>query len=448
MMKRIFLYLIILVGLCACSDDDSFTTSRSALLTFSVDTVKLDTVFSTVGSSTYTFWAYNHGSKGVRIPRVYLKQRNQTGFRVNVDGSYLDNSLGSQISDLEVRRGDSIRVLVELTAPLNAQDVAQQVKDDLVFQLESGVEQQVCLTGYAWDAIPLRNLRVSNDTLIESKKPIVVYGDIVVDTTATLTIRHTQLFFHDMAGITVYGRLLTDSVLMRGDRMDHMFDYLPYDRVSGQWGGISIGGSSTGNELYRTELRSGMYGIRCDSALLDADNRRLYMEQCVVHNCKGHGLELYNACVGVVDCQISNTLGDCVVAYGGLVDLNGCTLAQFYPFSADRGVSLRFLNQYDGADYPLKKLSCTNSILTGYEENEVVKVAAADTTVTFDYAFDTCLLRTPADSVDQRFKNIVWEKPSDEIQGKKHFVLIDEKNFKYDFHLDSLSTAKGMGCYR
>jgi hypothetical protein len=111
-------------------------------------------------------------------------------------------------------------------------------------------------------------------------------------------------------------------------------------------------------------------------------------------------------------------------------------------------VSLRFLNQYDGADYPLKKLSCTNSILTGYEENEVVKVAAADTTVTFDYAFDTCLLRTPADSVDQRFKNIVWEKPSDEIQGKKHFVLIDEKNFKYDFHLDSLSTAKGMGCYR
>ena len=56
-MKRIFLYLIIYIGIfTACSDDDSFTTSRNDLLTFSVDTVKMDTVFSNVGSRTYSFW--------------------------------------------------------------------------------------------------------------------------------------------------------------------------------------------------------------------------------------------------------------------------------------------------------------------------------------------------------------------------------------------------------
>ena len=59
------------------------------------------------------------------------------------------------------------------------------------------------------------------------------------------------------------------------------------------------------------------------------------------------------------------------------------------------------------------------------------------------------LLRTPkvetADSV--RFSDIIWESPKDSIQGARQFRLIDEENFIYDFHLDSLSTAKGLGCY-
>jgi hypothetical protein len=46
-----------------------------------------------------------------------------------------------------------------------------------------------------------------------------------------------------------------------------------------------------------------------------------------------------------------------------------------------------------------------------------------------------------------RFREIIWETPKDSIQGKQHFVLVDEKNLRYDFHLDSLSTAQGLGCY-
>jgi hypothetical protein len=45
------------------------------------------------------------------------------------------------------------------------------------------------------------------------------------------------------------------------------------------------------------------------------------------------------------------------------------------------------------------------------------------------------------------FHRIVWETPEDSVQGKQHFKLIDEENLDYDFHLDSLSTAQGMGCY-
>lgn len=171
------------------------------------------------------------------------------------------------------------------------------------------------------------------------------------------------------------------------------------------------------------------------------------MERCIVHNSSGHGLELYNAYVGIKDCQITNNQGDCVLAYGGAVLMDGCTIAQFYPFVADHGVALRFFNSYQGLAYPLEILSCQNSILTGYADDELMGTQErADTS--YNYVFEKCLLRTPEVNDTTHFKNIIWEKSTDEIQGKKQFVLIDETNLKYDFHLDSLSTAKGLGCYR
>ena len=72
----------------------------------------------------------------------------------------------------------------------------------------------------------------------------------------------------------------------------------------------------------------------------------------------------------------------------------------------------------------------------------------ADSVNAFNYKFSNCLLRTPAvDDDTVSFKQILWETPKDTIQGKKHFVKIDEENLDYDFHLDSLSTAWGKGCY-
>ena len=446
-MKRIFFYLCLMAAVVACNDNDSFTTDRSARLTFSKDTVRLDTVFSGVGSSCYTVWVYNRSTDGIRLPKVYLKQGNQTGFRVNVDGTYLDNSTGSVATGLEVRKDDSIRVFIELTPVMNKQNAAQFVSDEIVFQHESGVEQRLRLEAYAWDAVSLHSLMIKKDTLIQSEKPVIVYGGITVDTTATLTIKNTTLYFHDKSGLNIYGKLLADSVTMRGDRLDHMFAYLTYDRISGQWDGVRFYGSSFGNVLKNTEIRSSMFGIRCDSAKVDASNQRLYMERCIVHNCKGNGVELHNSYVGIKDCQITNTLGDCVLAYGGAVLIDGCTIAQFYPFSANRGVGLRFNNQYNSYAYPLELMSVENSILTGYANDELMGTQG-NADHAFVYSFSNCLLRTPEVNDTTHFKKIIWEKSTDQINGKKHFVKIDETNFIYDFRLDSLSPAKGLGCYR
>lgn len=446
MIRRILFFFSIIMTLVGC-EDDVFTTSTSARLSFSVDSLKMDTVFSTMGSRTYDFWVYNRNNDGIRLQSVRLSKGNQTGFRVNVDGAYLDNSIGSVVTELEVRGGDSIRVFVELTAPENGMLEPQLVEDRLVFKLENGVEQPLVLQGHTWDAVEMCNVVVHQDTLIESKKPIIVYGGLKVDSAATLTIRNTTLYFHEGPGLEVYGRLLTDSVVMRGDRLDHMFDYLPYDRVSGQWGndgGVVFRSSSTRNVLRHTEIRnSGKYGICCDSATYTEHVRRLDLDHCVIHNCKGAGVVSYNSNIRLRYCQLSNTQGDCLAVYGGKADVNRCTFAQFYPFVGGRGAALRFSNIL-----PLYGMNCDSSIVTGYDEDVVMGVVV-DTLKTYNFQFSNTLLRTPyEEGVDTLlFRNVKWESPKDSIQGKKHFKLIDEDNLKYDFHLDSISPVQGWGCY-
>lgn len=448
-MKRIFYVLIALILFVACTDDDNFSMSNGLRLSFTTDTVYMDTVFSRTPSSTYAFWVHNDNNEGIRLSSVHLNRRNQTGFRVNVDGSYLDNTLGSQINNLEVRRNDSILVFVELTSSETSQKDPTLIEDDLVFTLESGVQQKVNLRAWSWDAVKYDQLIVTRDSVIESASPIIIYKGLKIQEGVTLTIRHTTLYFHDQAGIDVYGNLVTDSCMMRGDRLDRMFDYLPYDRVSGQWKGIHFYESSAQNSLSHTEIRNAEDAIVLDSAKLDTMQVRLSMTRCVVHNAKGNGLEAVNAHISLHDCQFSNTWGDCVSIIGGIADVSYCTLAQFYPFNADRGAALRFTNYRGDTDIPLLRLHCEGSIVTGYDE-DVVMGAVRDTITAFEYQFVKTLLRTPkvetADSI--RFSGILWETPKDSIQGKKHFKTIDEDNLYYDFHLDSLSTAQGMGCYR
>ena len=447
-MKRIFYILFTIILFVACKDDDNFGVSNGLRLSFANDTVCLDTVFSRTPSSTYAFWVHNKNDEGIRLSDIHLKRRNQTGFRVNVDGSYLDNTLGSQVSNLEIRRNDSILVFVELTSSENSQQDPQLVEDDLLFTLESGVQQKVNLRAWSWDAVKYDNLLVTQDSVIESTTPIIIYKGLTICEGVTLTIRNTMLYFHDQAGIEAYGNLVTDSCLMRGDRLDRMFDYLPYDRVSGQWKGIHFHESSAKNRLSRTEIRNAGNAIILDSARLDTTQVRLSMTQCIVHNAKGHGLEAVNAFISLRDCQFTNTWGDCVSVIGGVADISYCTLAQFYPFNANRGAALRFSNYRDETDIPLYRLCCEGSIVTGYDDDVLIG-GIRDTIAAFNYRFIKTLLRTPkvesADSV--RFSDVLWETPKDSIQGIKHFKIIDEKNLYYDFHLDSLSTAQGLGCY-
>ena len=116
-----------------------------------------------------------------------------------------------------------------------------------------------------------------------------------------------------------------------------------------------------------------------------------------------------------------------------------CTIAQFYPYDANRGAALRFGNS---PEHPLYNFNCYNSLVTGYADDVVM--SEADTTTNYAFFFDHCILRTPAVDDSVNIKDVIWENPEDTLgTGEKHFRLIDIDLIKYDFRLDSMSIAIG-----
>lgn len=440
--------LLVMVGMAlglmsSCSDDESFSTSSSHLLSFSADTVNMDTVFSTVPSAHKSLWVYNRSGDGLRCRSVRLERGARSGFRVNVNGQYLSESMGYSLTGLEVRNKDSVRVFVEVTPPVNNGNAPQLNDDNLVFTLESGVEQKINLKSYSWDAVMMRDVHVTQNRTISSEgKPIVVYGGITVEEGVVLTIAEgTVLYFHNDAGIHVRGSLKTEgtaarNVVLRGDRIDRMFSYLPYDYVPGQWKGIRFYDTSKDNVLTYTDIHGAYDGVVVESQ--DVVPMRLTLENVTIHNCQGYGLMADNARIVAGNTQVTNTLKDCVLLNGGDVTMNNCTLAQFYPFDSNRGVALRFT-----ATHPLTNLSVSNSLITGYADNMLSADSGKEGTV-FNYLISNSILRQSKieKAEEAHFKDVVFEDVKDTKQGgDKHFARIDTDSLRYDFRLKATSLA-------
>ncbi|MDO5447680.1 MAG: right-handed parallel beta-helix repeat-containing protein, partial [Prevotellaceae bacterium] len=388
-MKKILFYLlstIFTATIVGCEDNDSCELNKSNLLTFESDTITLDTVFTKTSSSTKSFWVFNDSESGIRLSNVRLQSGNQSGFRVNVDGTALVASTGYQTSDIEIRKGDSIRVFVEVLPPKNATPDFTKLEDKLIFTHESGNVQAITLTATSINAEKMTDVVITQDTQLGGETPIVIFGSITVKEAATLTIKPgTTLYFHDSAGIDVYGKLIANGtqdkfITLRGDRLDRMFPYLPYNNLSGQWKGIHFYESSYDNEISFADIHSAYDAIVCDSS--DTKKGKLMMQNTIVHNSEGYGVKLTNCAVGFFNCQFTNALSNCIYVCGGDVTINNCTIAQFYALNSS-GYALLFTNTNEGISYPLTNMTVYNSIITGLKDDEIL--GSGDTLSTYNY---------------------------------------------------------------
>ena len=95
-MKRKKGFLYILIGgmatafMVSCADDESFSSSRTDLLSFSTDTVSLDTTFSNVPTPTRSFWVY----RGIvfvcswNLPRTSNIRMNRSWWKITCSFSW------------------------------------------------------------------------------------------------------------------------------------------------------------------------------------------------------------------------------------------------------------------------------------------------------------------------------------------------------------------------
>src|SRR5690606_10019580 len=130
--------------------NDFETVPSSGNLTFSKDTVYLDTVFSNIGSSTYTLKVYNNSKDDIHIPSLRLAQGESSHYRLNVDGMP-----GKVFQNVQVLAKDSIFIFIETTFDINSLPASANeflYTDQLVF--DSGAkEQKVELVTLIRDAI-------------------------------------------------------------------------------------------------------------------------------------------------------------------------------------------------------------------------------------------------------------------------------------------------------
>lgn len=433
-----FIYLllaVLLLPIVACEDLDDYSSDPNHRLSFSHDTLKLDTVLTGIPTSTYELKIYNRNKKSLIISSITLADAGKSGFRVNVDGRK-----GSQFQNIEIAGKDSLYVFVEATLSPQQHNVAALIRDSLVFNL-NGINQDVKLWAYAQDAITFRGKVIRQDTLITAEYPILIYDSLSVARDACLTLAAgTRLYFHNQAGLSVHGKLiakgaLSNPVIFRGDRTDHLFPHLPYDRLPGQWEGVRFHSTSYSNQLTYIDIHGSKYGIRCDSSA--TDQPKLTLEHSILRQISGNALELTSCQAVIGNCEISNAGNYCVSLLGGDYTFTHCTLANYFSWNTRKGVALQMSNERNETTYPLTAASFRNCLIAGSSRDEIHGERSENQDIPFNYYFSHSLINSIPEENEQ-IVNVNWDKDD-------HFLLLDSQTQQYNFELDKSSKAIDWG---
>lgn len=427
--------------------DEKISADPGLKLAFSKDTLLFDTVFTTIGSSTSKIKVYNPNTKNVNIAAIGLGMGANSPYRINVDGAL---SKDNRFTNIELRAKDSLFIFVEVTVDPLATNAPVFIKDSIVF-LTNNNQQDIKLLAYGQNMEVLRNRTILNDTTLTAEKPYLVYSDLVVDSTKTLTLAPgCRLYFHDQASLVVHGNLIADGtseqpILMRGDRTDRIFEDVSYNLVSNQWGGVLLL-NKKGNHIFNfVRMNSGYVGIYFSN-----EDRnfcpKLTISNSRIHNFLKYGLVVQNGDVTVVNSEISNTGAYSVYLNGGKHTFIQSTIANYFnstnvriqPSGKEGNAALMIMELNRIIPMETEFLNC---IVAGSSNNEFEILSKFDS----DYhgSFRNSYIRKEKpDPVPSMFTNIIWYNPKDTIFKNTYYDL--EKLEYYNFMPDSVSPARDI----
>lgn len=423
-------------ALLSCMDEGSFTSDARFSLSFSQDTVSMDTVFTGVASASKGFVVYNRNDAGLRFSAML--SGGQSGvFRINLDGQG-----GTHMDGLEIEAGDSMFCFVSVNIPESGAGTPFLESDSIAFLLESGTVQYVRLMACGQNAVRLHSYKVMSDETFTPDLPYIVYDSLQVAGNACLTLMPgTRLFFHDGACLDVAGRVVAagsrDSmVLMRGDRLDELLPGLPYDLTDAQWLGIRLRGSSFGNRFEFCDIHGGCYGILADSSA--SDRVKFTMHSSMLHTVSGNCIEATGSRIEVANSQITNPGLACADLAGGISDFTFCTLADLSLWRQGTCAVL-LSDRRDDVPVPFGSASFNSCIITGRHATEL-SVGLPDT-ARCEIVRSLVMV---ADTTGSRYRDVTFENRRSDMSGAGNFTGNSRAGYGSVFTLDSLSLARGI----
>lgn len=417
----ILLFVGLIISICSCRSDFETVASKGELA-FSRDTIYLDTVFSTIGSSTYTLKVYNHSKNDINIPTINLGKRANSKYRMTVDG--LTGVNGKEFSNVTLLAKDSLYIFIETTAAASDANPTDFLYTDKI-EFDSGANlQNVELVTLIQDAVFLYPQKFSdgttetvtinnektygffldendpihgNELTFTNAKPYVIYGYAAVPEGKTVTFNAgAKVHFHANSGLIVSKdaslqingtKSTTDKlegeVTFEGDRLEPLYNDIP-----GQWGTIWLQNGTKNNSINHLTLKNATIGL-----LIESNTGVLPLKNSQIYDCTNYGILAKNAQINGENVVI-NSAGQASLActYGGNYKFTHSTFNNNW--NGNSPPSVRISNYELGATPELKDLvqaTFNNCIIYGSYSNHLSlnKKEGAS----FEYAFNNCLIK-------------------------------------------------------
>ena len=502
-MRLIFCSILICLVLFACKKDTNLSVVENSL-SFSVDTLLFDTVFTNVGSATRYLKVYNNSDADLNLNSISLGKGTSSSFRVNIDGEPNHN-----VQNTLIRSGDSLYIFADVTINPNNINNAFIETDSILFQYDNYSQSvklrawgrnahyyssipdyqqyepnsnNVSLMAYCdffdctnpntpetWiDGAVFNYYAINEFTEWHNDKPHVIYGDLIVEEGATLSITEgAEIYLHNNSNIIIReGNInavgsLENEITFQSDRSDS-HSITDYDQTPGQWGSVWILPGNTGNNMDYIKMKNGRVGIDVmGQPDLQPSATSLTISNSIIYNMSNIGIFATNSQIDGNNLLIVNCGQHLLTLYrGGDYDFKHCTFINPYPAFGRQNPSIYITNYHENENQThfstdLKKASFGNCIIDGHLENEILIAKQND--AEFEYFFDHCVIKLSEDFLNEMEVDfeIDWEDNTNSIIrlnnnqncGISNFNQNDLTMSKVDFYLANQSVAIGSGSH-
>jgi hypothetical protein len=453
---------VVMLILNACVREETFYDGGDLRLSFSVDTLRFDTVFTTQGSATRSIKVFNPRKEPIRIREIRFRDNQAGFFRMNVDGVS-----GQSFRDVEILGRDSIYLFVEVTIdpdqPLSVSPFV--VEEAIRFETGGGI-QDLPVEAWGQNAIYIpdntnskgvaRLTCAMGEVLWNDPRPYVIFGVLLIDSCTLRILEGSRVHLHggvvnSGTGFYTDGLIYTqphgvlriegkpgNPVIIRSDRLEPGFARLP-----GQWNGIRLGPDSRGHVFEHVRIYNPVVGVLVDS------NATLDIRDAEIAYTGSSGLVSFAGDIRADNVLLhSNGRNGIQLSLGGRHRFRHCTVANFGNTADALFASNLYCLDPLCSDFYLlpMEMSFQNCILVGNQRDEIAMVdGSGGAPGFFQFDFSHSLVR-----IEELLDPKQWPTFLEDCDQCLAFRVGDRlfrNQAEFDFRPDSLAVFRRKGFY-